>query len=695
MRVYDNGVFLPSGNINLNKLLCPDYYDAKKGGFLINQSSTEGKSSEFDEPPVILIEGDTGTGKTTLSLQIAYAAVKSHADSVGTGPKWNVFYYSLEQSARSLRNLSENFGFPPSENSNDPEYCFEENSIKEHIKFPEGSENAKFRFCRFSHRPISKVDDRDAFEQRLDELSSTLDKSVELINEKTKVVFFIDCLNALTSRILTRNDIYRLFQLFRTHKIPAVLTMEISTGTSNADINIASQAAEFLSDIAIKLSRVSEANYNFNYLEIIKSRVCKQVPGKHRYKIRPKPRETTNEEDVREEYGVVVFPSIHYVLSKSKEKSRERRFSNDDERENKFNVDSSEDADLGLILSEVGIKSNASIAIIGAAGTHKLALGMNFAMGRRYEKVDSLSPEYSHALVLNFGGSADFNFNGIAWTKFNNKFISLEDEKFTTPSAQKYWRRKYWIKKYRFCADSSSVENQSRPTKVTLLSFKIGQLTPEECFDVIETILSNNEAEDEKTHRRKSLQESVKSGKNPFSSVIICNTAELCTGFPLLNTDPLFLPSLIDLFDTHELATICIGVENSENRLIQDTNFALSARADYRINLYHFPDIGTLCHGIVYGEDRKVLPKNAEPNLQSIEFSDGPEYKSPRRKEKNMNTELNEQLVSLVIDNVSGRHYSRQPRWIYVHADNSGISKAGKTLCCTDDVNNATNFSSQ
>ncbi len=666
----EESIYLPTGNQILDNLLSPDSLKEGGAGFLIRPSNDALNKSGFSEPPIILIEGEAGTGKTTLSLQIAHAAAKLHTphSDYMKYPNlncidWSIYYYSLEQSSLSLRHLSRNFGFSP-EPAIEGQFYHDEASIEEHKNDPGRYDNAKFLFCKFSNRPISAPENKDVFEQRMSELGHALQKAKDTSDKNKRSVFFVDCLNALSGRALVRNDIYRLFQLFRANKIPAILTLEKAAGLVGGEYDITALAAEFLSDIVIRLARISDNEYNFNHLEIIKSRVCKQVPGKHIYKIRISPKDIPTNPVLGEEKasGIVVFPSIYYLLSKAKERTNAANVEED-----YFVGGTNPNEDIRLILNGETIKHNSTIAINGPNGTHKLALGLNFAMGFRkcHEK------EYSHALVLNFGGSDDFNFKGIAWTQSNQDFHQI-DGPFPEKGVN-YWRQKYWASEYYLS------KNENR--RVTLLSFKIGQLTPEECFYIIESILTQNEAFDGAgrllplskmlVEREKSVDSSGDiTGKrqNPFTSVIISNTAEVSTGFPLLRKDLLFLPSLIDLFNTHELVTVCIGVENQNNALIQDANFTLSARADYRINLYHYPEMEQLSDSIIY--------KNQE------------QLRKLKRLKQNIIVRLKEQLISLVIDNVSGRHYSRQPRWLYVE-ENEVSNEKVKTLRCRKDVQDA------
>jgi hypothetical protein len=121
----------------------------------------------------------------------------------------------------------------------------------------------------------------------------------------------------------------------------------------------------------------------------------------------------------------------------------------------------------------------------------------------------------------------------------------------------------------------------------------------------------------------------------------------------MLASDPLFLPALIDLFATRNLVTVCIGVDEGQSAKNTDINFSLSSRADYRIVLSHYPDVHGLAEYIV----KAFLPE--------------------QEGEKKSNRYPKEQLVSLVVDNVTGKHYGRELRWLYATTTNKG-----KTLHC-------------
>jgi KaiC/GvpD/RAD55 family RecA-like ATPase len=608
--------YLSTGIKELNEILEMDKplskISAEKGGFRIGQKD----EIKGLETPIILINGETGAGKTTLMLQIAFCAAR--------GNIWIPCFCSLEQSVRSLEDVSNSFDeFTEVENqivpSDKQSAVFgEENGVnpKKQVNFFDladshwdeveyNNEIPNIYVCHLSPKPISESENSDVFQARLDQLEHIIEKSQKMDKLGRAIpVFFLDSMNAFSTYTLKRNEIYRLFALFRNHHIPAVISMEHHVNTSlDQDLDCV-QNAKFLADIVISLTKNGSDNYLKYFLEIEKSRVSRQALGKHIYKIRTATVARKVQYDRRT--GIVLYPSVHPVLSKAREQ---------ESIQSTAYLVSENDKDLRRITIENHVKSGACFSIIGPPGSHKLALGMNIAMGYH----ESHSPSM---LIVNFGGSGEYNFRGVAWTKSRSYCRNLKSVTYEKPGDGKLdihpWKQDFLCTTEKTSKTALEQIKGDPQTKVTLLTINIGQITPEECFFMIEKAISE-----------------AQTCKQPFSSVLLSDTAELCNGYPLLASDPLFLPALIDLFAARRLVTVCIGVDAGESARNKDVNFSLSSRADYRIVLSHYPDVRSLSERIVENRNLSSNPKK-------------------------------EQFVCLVVDNVTGKHYGRQPRWLSV-----------------------------
>jgi KaiC/GvpD/RAD55 family RecA-like ATPase len=616
-------LYLGTGIDKLNEILCMDREEAKTKagtGVRIDCVEEDGRTTLI-ETPVVLICGATGAGKTTLALQMAFAAARRKL--------WRPCFCALEQTVQSLDRLADSFGrFPSAVSGGAPRLVGEARespvvSIHDFAKRWEGpssfrDESSLVYMCHLSPRPVSNAESGAVFDARLDELRHVVEqcKHTDSDSGQPFLVFFIDSINAFSTEPLARNEIHRLFSLFRSNRVPLIVTMEVHAEGATEDVLTRTQNAKFLADTVIGLSKDRSTGYLQYYLEIEKSRVSRQALGRHLYKIRTQP--IARKIDADDRVGIVLYPSIHCVLSIAGEegrgaKRRKRKYQICDPGSKNTRTD-----DIYRIVQTKKVRPGACFSIIGPPGAHKLALGMNLATGYTTGRDPSL-------LIVNLGGTGYIDFRGVAWTESRDGCRELVQENPPIESVAaasasqagqnrvKFWHTKYGRQEGQRKADNGGM-------LVNVLTFRIGNLTPEECFYVVDQAI--------RTTR--------------YSSVLLSDTAELCNGFPLLASDHLFLPALIDLFEARGLVTVCIGVDTGQSARNAGVNYSLSSRADYRIVLSHYPSMAYIAQSVVL--DALQLP---------------PVAGQPHRP-------WNEQLVSLVIDNVIGKHYGREPKWLWV-----------------------------
>jgi KaiC/GvpD/RAD55 family RecA-like ATPase len=561
--------YLKTGIDSLDRILATDDQD---GGIRIRDDDGARIGT------IILIQGAAGTGKTTLTLQLA-AGVARQADS-------HVFVYSLEQPIRSLKLTASAFGF--FENAVRT-LDLEELDQPNPKNFPE---HGTIYFCHLSPLPISKCSSNEVIEERFLQLEHMLERVRKL---GVVPVWFLDSLNAFGPTALKRHEVYRLFELFRSREMTAIITSEgIRPEASEGSATV--EAARFLADIVIDLTSDEKGGNAHLYLEIPKSRTSRQTSGQHRYKIHTKDYVETMDLAPGKP-GIMIYPSIQSQLAKV------TPVPSSSEPKAIYQICNKEAIvdppglmyDLALIILEAEIKQGACFAVAGPPGSHRTALACNLATGRRqFEGGSRALP-----LVVAFGESGDINFRRVAWFKDQAPWRNLGSAPATCPEHDR--KDKWWLSKY---------NSKNKKQEAHVLTFKIGELSPEECVYVI-----NQQLEKEREQEK-------------YSAVVVSDIAEIRTAFPLLRDSPIFVPVLIDLFKAHGVVSVWIG-ENRQHGP-SEMDLAVLAKADYRINLSHYPDTAGLAQSY---------------------FGTGPR--------------ISEQAVYLVIDNVVGKHYNREPRWLW------------------------------
>ncbi len=294
----------------------------------------------------IVISGKPGVGKSTLAFQFAAACASKFNEGISV-------YFSLDvdekQIVKSMKRsggdlkinflcdyLSEGYGtlIQNDTGSNEELEAMFRNVL---YKNDNGKIIPQVILPKLSPRGITPdmSSKEDAiFVQRISELQKLLravsiynagqrNKNIESREPMVKLVV-IDSLDVFGERTLTREEISRLFMLFKQYGIIGVFTMGYVGYESLTSEALYRAAVTYQADVVIELKKEFYNNYTCSYFEIVKSRYIRHVLGHHPYKVEnyQKP----NEENMENKFSfsntdiikkIVVLPSLHYRISAS------------------------------------------------------------------------------------------------------------------------------------------------------------------------------------------------------------------------------------------------------------------------------------------------------------------------------------------------------------------------------------------
>ena len=328
--------FISTGLEELDFLLCPEITNyaneiVANCGFYV-PSSKDGKSKKT---PIIVVEGSSGDGKTILMNQIAVnlaTGLNNFSEKNKNGILYSCIYFSLEQQPdRVLESIE---GFKYFNVFNEPEksqamsvcepsrLCIDMSAKGwNRINFHEGRGKIIFPTISPIVYPNKGNNDRDNFAVRFKDIR----ECVLWVRQhfRSNIFCFIDSLNALTSMPLTREQAQTLFSFFRRYEVPLMASLERQQHWAHKSEISHYNISRYLADVEISLDSNFYHEYFRQGIEIKKTRFNRRILGKHHMKIKSPNKTRTAEYDPR--FGIVIYPSMHAVLSRENKLGHPKR----------------------------------------------------------------------------------------------------------------------------------------------------------------------------------------------------------------------------------------------------------------------------------------------------------------------------------------------------------------------------------
>ncbi len=490
------------------------------GGIRIPHYHKTEKVDEGSGNMVIL--GKPGVGKSTLAFQFAAACASQLNNGIAV-------YFSLDvdekQIVKSMKRSDDELrvNFLCAYRSVEEKGRFVQHNVgsneelermfrKVLYKNKEGKTIPQIVLPKLSPRGICPNTDTQEdviFLQRIGELQKLL-RAISTYNDLERrkedgrrgslvKLVVIDSLDVFGEKILTSEEINRLFMLFKQYGIIGVFTMGFVGNESLTSEAAYRSAVTYQADVVIELKKEFYNNYTCSYFEIVKSRYVRHVLGRHPYKVDNY--QTPIEKEIADRgcfqntginRRIAVLPSLHHRISASENSAL-----------SSAPVEKNSSCPVGNIFGIEGMMDILPnhfkgrdlhfpqiITISGESGLYKSDIALNAL-------ISGIIDSEQNGLIVRLGDRDAFTVRGV---RFEDKLLSRakkiclcsKDEgnrdciyfpEWTDDSVYNDEPNKYALRGW-------SVKNKAESPELLEVTFKNGALLPEEFVDEICRIIN-------------------------------------------------------------------------------------------------------------------------------------------------------------------------------------------------------------
>jgi KaiC/GvpD/RAD55 family RecA-like ATPase len=347
-------------------------------------------------------------------------------------------------------------------------------------------------------------------------------------------VICVDSLNTFGDRRLHRDELCRLFDLFRQYGVVGVCTVE--SGAEAEDM-----ASSDLVDVLIRLQSEYDLGYFLRYIEIAKSRYTHQVYGRHPFKIRryedvKRERSSGSENKSTEPptlfQAIKIFPSVHHVVGATEPIGAGHGSAGDSQERFDFGIKA-----LEQVLSPM-LMRNMVLAIVGERTTYKTPLSRHFLMDGLCGKAEGKAES---CLLIRLHEQVNF-IPKRPWMVATDLQIRQE----AVPE-KRFWPIGTWLESGKLARHSYrySVTKDTPGPWIFELALKGGAILPEELLQYVRNVMRHQPPE------------------YPVRRVVIDDVSTIGASYPFLrrsqNAGDLFLSAFVHVMRNYGTDVVMLG----------------------------------------------------------------------------------------------------------------------------------------